>query len=73
MPEKILKHKVGLGHHGIINVGQIFWNLPTPTLYEHIIRRDEGVLSHLGPIVVATGEHTGRSANDKFFVNFGMF
>ena len=70
MPEKVLKHKVGLGHHGISNFGEIYWNLSTPVLYEHIIRRDEGRISHLGPVVVSTGEHTGRAPNDKFFVNY---
>ena len=68
MPKKILKHKVGLGHHGILNVGEIHWNLPTPKLYEHIIKKNEGVLSHLGPLIVSTGEYTGRAPNDKFFV-----
>jgi phosphoenolpyruvate carboxykinase (ATP) len=68
MKGKAKKHKVGLGHHGIKNVKEIFWNLTTPELYEHIIKNEEGHLSHLGPIVVSTGEHTGRAANDKFFV-----
>ncbi|GJL79458.1 MAG: phosphoenolpyruvate carboxykinase [ATP] [Nitrospinaceae bacterium] len=68
MPLKGLKHKVGLEHHGIKNVDEVHWNLSTPDLYEHIIRRSEGVLSHLGPICVATGEHTGRAPNDKFIV-----
>ncbi len=27
MPYKDLKHKVGLEHHGIRNVDEIFWNL----------------------------------------------
>ncbi|MFQ5671526.1 MAG: phosphoenolpyruvate carboxykinase [Nitrospinales bacterium] len=68
MLEKTLKHKVGLEHHGIRNTGRIFWNLPTSKLYEHIIQNNEGVLSHLGPVVVTTGEHTGRAPNDKFIV-----
>jgi phosphoenolpyruvate carboxykinase (ATP) len=58
----------GLEHHGIKNVGTIFWNPPTPVLYEEIVRRREGVISHLGPIVVRTGHHTGRSPNDKRIV-----
>ena len=37
-------------------------------MYEEIIRRREGRLAHLGPIVVRTGEHTGRAPNDKFIV-----
>jgi phosphoenolpyruvate carboxykinase (ATP) len=38
-------------------------------LYEEAIRRHEGVMSHLGPLVVRTGHHTGRSPNDKFTVH----
>jgi phosphoenolpyruvate carboxykinase (ATP) len=68
MPKKGLKHKVGLEHHGIRNVKKIHWNLSTPDHYEHIIRRQEGILSHLGPVCVTTGEHTGRAPNDKFIV-----
>lgn len=68
MPQKGLKHKVGLEQHGIKNTGQIFWNLSTPELYEHAVKRSEGHLAHLGPLVVKTGEHTGRSPNDKFLV-----
>ncbi len=68
MPQKALKHKIGLEHHGIRNVKESFWNLSTPELYEHVIRNDEGVISHLGPILVNTGEHTGRAPNDKFIV-----
>jgi phosphoenolpyruvate carboxykinase (ATP) len=37
-------------------------------LYEQIVRRREGDLMHLGPLVVRTGDHTGRSPNDKFTV-----
>ncbi len=43
-------------------------NLPTPALYEEVVRRREGSLAHLGSLVVRTGEHTGRSPNDKFIV-----
>ncbi len=60
--------KHSLDHHGLYNLGTVYWNLPTPALYEQAIRAREGVLSHLGPLVVRTGHHTGRSANDKFFV-----
>ena len=68
MSTKGLKHKVGLEHHGIKNTKEIFWNLTTPSLYEHITRNGEGHLSHLCPLVVATGHHTGRAPNDKFIV-----
>jgi len=58
----------GLENHGLTNLNEVFWNLPTPSLYEKILTRGEGRLSHLGPITVRTGHHTGRSADDKFIV-----
>ncbi len=58
----------GLEQHGIQNINAIYWNLSTPMLYEEAIRRREGRLAHLGPLVVRTGQHTGRAPNDKFIV-----
>lgn len=60
--------KYGLENHEIINVRKVHWNHNTPQLYEEIIRRGEGIVSHLGPVVVRTGLHTGRAAKDKFIV-----
>ncbi|MBI5576378.1 MAG: phosphoenolpyruvate carboxykinase (ATP) [Deltaproteobacteria bacterium] len=57
-----------LGAHGIVNTGTVWWNLSTPSLYEHALQRREGLLAHRGPLVVHTGEYTGRSPNDRFFV-----
>ncbi len=57
-----------LDNHGLYNLNTIYWNLPTPAIYEQALRAREGVLSHMGPLVVRTGHHTGRSANDKFVV-----
>jgi len=58
----------GLDELGFKNVGSIYWNASTPRLYEEIVRRREGHITHLGPVVVRTGHHTGRSPNDKFIV-----
>ncbi|MFQ5611566.1 MAG: phosphoenolpyruvate carboxykinase [Anaerolineae bacterium] len=58
----------GLENHGLYNLNDIYWTLPTPALYEQAIIRREGTISHLGPIVVRTGHHTGRSPNDRFIV-----
>lgn len=53
---------------GFKNVGNIYWNATTPHLYEEIVRRREGHIGHLGPVVVRTGHHMGRSPNDRFIV-----
>lgn len=58
----------GLDKQGILHTGILYWNLPTPALYEETARRREGIISHMGPLVVRTGQYTGRSPNDKFIV-----
>ena len=58
----------GLDAHGITTTGQVYWNLTAPLLYEHALRRHEGVVAADGPLVCRTGQHTGRSPNDKFVV-----
>ncbi len=68
MSVKRLISNYGLENHGITNAGTVHWNYNTPTLYEEIIRNGEGMMAHLGPIVVRTGLHTGRAAKDKFIV-----
>lgn len=57
-----------LGELGLSNLGRVYWNLSTPALYEEAIRRYEGMLSHLGPLIIRTGEYTGRLPEDKFLV-----
>ena len=59
----------GLDKVGIAQSARTHWNLPTPNLHERAIRRHEGMVAHLGPLVVRTGQHTGRSPNDKFIVD----
>jgi phosphoenolpyruvate carboxykinase (ATP) len=44
-------------------------NLTAPALVAEAVRRDEGRLSVDGALVVCTGVHTGRSAQDKFVVD----
>jgi phosphoenolpyruvate carboxykinase (ATP) len=58
----------GIENHGITTAENVYWNLPTPMLYEEAIRRREGALAHLGPLVIRTGDQTGRSPNDRFVV-----
>ncbi|MDP2360948.1 MAG: phosphoenolpyruvate carboxykinase (ATP) [bacterium] len=63
-----LKSDFGLVNQGFTNLGTVYWNLAEPALYEEILFRREGQISNQGPIVVNTGKHTARAANDKFVV-----
>ena len=65
---RALKSDYGLDNHGLTNLQQVYWNLPTESLYEEVIFRREGRITREGPLVVDTGKHTARSANDKFIV-----
>ncbi len=57
-----------LKYQGLTNLDTVYWNLPDEALYEEIIFRNEGKISHQGPLVVHTGVHTARAAADKFVV-----
>ncbi len=57
-----------LSRHGLRNLARVNFNLSAPALYEEAMRRGEGHVAENGPLVVRTGQHTGRSANDKFTV-----
>src|SRR4030095_16887847 len=57
-----------LDNYGIKTPARVYWNLNTPELYEEIGRRNEGILSNHGALIVDTGEHTGRAAKDKAIV-----
>ncbi len=57
-----------LDNHGLINLDQVFWNLPTPALYEEAVFRGEGHMVNGGPFLVSTGKWTARAANDKYVV-----
>ena len=66
MAERVAKF--GLDAQGIATPAKLHWNLTTAPLIEHAVRREEGLLAKDGPLVVKTGKHTGRSAQDKFTV-----
>jgi phosphoenolpyruvate carboxykinase (ATP) len=57
----------GLEREGI-QTTRVRWNLSPAALYEEAIRRQEGLLAAEGPLSCRTGQHTGRSPNDKFIV-----
>ena len=58
----------GLEALGIVRSGRVNWNLSPAALYEEAVRRSEASLAADGPLVARTGQHTGRSPNDKFVV-----
>src|SRR6478752_2816862 len=58
---------LGLEHDGI-ETDRVKWNLSSAALYEEAIRRQEGLVAAGGPMACRTGQHTGRSPNDKFLV-----
>lgn len=60
--------RLAIGDINIVPAGTLAENLGTAQLVEEAVRHGEGLLSKDGPLVVATGKHTGRSAKDKFIV-----
>ena len=60
--------KVVIGGDTIETQADVAENWGTAPLVEDAVRHGEGRLAKDGPLVVATGKHTGRSAKDKFIV-----
>jgi phosphoenolpyruvate carboxykinase (ATP) len=57
----------GLEREGIRSL-RVKWNLSVAALYEEAVRKQEGMIAAHGPLACQTGQHTGRSPNDKFVV-----
>lgn len=57
-----------LSAHGITPTHPVHWDLATPELYEHTLRRGDGEIAHKGALVVDTVPYTGRSPKDKYVV-----
>lgn len=57
-----------LAKQGFEFTAEVHWNLLPGPLVEHAIKRGEGRLAADGPLVVETGKHTGRSAQDRYTV-----
>jgi len=73
-PTPALKHAKDLAaefkikNHGLHHLDTVYWNLPTPALYEEAVFRGEAHLTEGGPILVYTGKWTARAAADKYIV-----
>lgn len=64
----LLKADFGLENLGFGNLRKVYWNLPAEALYEEIVFRSEGKITQGGPVLVYTGSHTARAADDKYIV-----
>ncbi|UEM20559.1 phosphoenolpyruvate carboxykinase [Skermanella mucosa] len=58
----------GLDYLGLSGLKAAHWNYSAAGLYEQALVRGEATLAKGGPLVAITGQHTGRSPNDKFIV-----
>ena len=58
----------GVKESGFSSSRTVHYNLGEAALYEEAIRRGEARLTAHGALVAETGQHTGRSAKDKFVV-----
>ena len=57
-----------LGHSGLKDYAAAWYNLGEAELVEQSVTRGEARLTAKGALVALTGQHTGRSAKDKFVV-----
>ncbi|PWE17453.1 phosphoenolpyruvate carboxykinase (ATP) [Marinicauda salina] len=67
MPDGMVNTR-DLSDLGVTNAARLNVNWTEAALYQEAVRRGEGEVAKGGPLVVKTGQHTGRSARDKFTV-----
>src|SRR6266851_3429435 len=65
----IMMSRKALEEYGLVNLGNINWNLAPAVLVEHALARQEGELAANGAFAAMTGSHTGRSPKDKYIVS----
>ena len=65
----MMMSRKALEDYGLVNLGNINWNLSPAALVEHALARKEGMLAANGAFAATTGVHTGRSPKDKFIVS----
>ena len=64
-----LQEKPLLGYLGVQPAARVWHNLSATALFEHAVRRGEASVVSTGALSAETGQHTGRSPKDKFFVD----
>jgi len=65
----MMMSRKALEEYGLVNLGNINWNLSPAVLIEQALARNEGILAANGAFAAMTGVHTGRSPKDKFIVS----
>ena len=65
---KIKGSDIGLEKLGIIDLKNVYQNVPVENLVSDIVKNNEGVVGHRGAAMVDTGVYTGRSPKDKYIV-----
>jgi phosphoenolpyruvate carboxykinase (ATP) len=60
---------IALAGTGVPAIGKVHANLAVPALVAAALRRGEGRLSADGAFLAVTGQHTGRSVQDKYVVD----
>src|SRR6266481_615146 len=65
----MMMSRKALEEYGLVNLGNINWNLAPAVLVEHALARQEGELAANGAFTAMTGSHTGRSPKDKYIVS----
>lgn len=65
----MMMDKKALEEYGLVNLGNVHWNLSPAQLIEQALARKEGVLAANGAFAATTGSHTGRSPKDKYIVS----
>jgi phosphoenolpyruvate carboxykinase (ATP) len=64
-----LEEKTLLAYLGVGSPARVWHNLSPTVLFEHAVRRGEAAVVATGALSAETGQHTGRSPKDKFFVD----
>lgn len=64
----IFNSAAGADLFGLDKLSSLSWNQTAPDLYQTAIERGEAQITAGGALVAITGQHTGRSAKDKFLV-----
>lgn len=65
----MMMSRKALEDYGLVNLGNIHWNLSPAVLVEHALARKEGMLAANGAFAARTGTYTGRTPKDKFIVS----